>query len=131
LNVWEFVRIIIVIEDQKQFGWPISKLPANEGKSSIIIKKLIGRGANEVRDGDKSACYRVFACCINPENVRGRTILPSTTVFQCYLTLSLAANTSKNYDVWARTHGEGLVDFAYDILSSKEVGNSAIGNFEI
>jgi hypothetical protein len=47
------------------------------------------------------------------------------------LTLALAANTSKDYDVWARPHGEDLVDFAYDVLSSKEVGNSAIGNFEI
>jgi hypothetical protein len=131
LNVWEFVGIIIVVEDQKQFGWPISKLPANEGKSSIIIKKLIGRGANEVRDGDKSAFYRVFACCINPENIGGRTILPLTTVFHCHLTLALTTYTSKHYDMWARTHGEGLVDFAYDILSSKEVRNSAIGNFEM
>jgi hypothetical protein len=91
---------------------------------------LIGRGANEVRDGDKSARYRVFACCINPENIGGRTILPSTTVFHCYLTLALAANTSKDYNVWARPHGEDLVDFAYDVLSSEEVGNLAIGNFE-
>jgi len=33
--------------------------------------------------------------------------------------------------MWARANGKSPVDFAYDILSSKEVGNSTIGHFEI